>query len=102
MYEVTNQPPPLEPYNLLQTDRVLRAALMREKAGWAADELNALGKTLGVPLFQEQMMQLAIDCAGFTPAEADRLRQAMSVTGAQASGGVGRWFKSNSWSGLLI
>src|SRR5712691_9016514 len=27
----------------------------------------ALGKTLGVPLFQEQMMQLAIDCAGFTP-----------------------------------
>ena len=38
----------------------------------------ALGKTLGIPLFQEQMMQLAIDCAGFTPAEADRLRQAMS------------------------
>ncbi len=39
----------------------------------------ALGKTLGVPLFQEQMMQLAIDCAGFTPVEADRLRQAMSA-----------------------
>ena len=39
----------------------------------------ALGKTLGVPLFQEQMMQLAVDCAGFTPAEADRLRQAMSA-----------------------
>jgi error-prone DNA polymerase len=39
----------------------------------------ALGKTLGVPLFQEQMMQLAIDCAGFTPSEADRLRQAMSA-----------------------
>lgn len=38
---------------------------------------RALGKTLGVPLFQEQMMQLAIDCAGFTGAEADRLRQAM-------------------------
>ncbi|MFI6446713.1 error-prone DNA polymerase [Kitasatospora sp. NPDC050543] len=38
---------------------------------------KALGKTLGVPLFQEQMMQLAIDCAGFSPAEADRLRQAM-------------------------
>ena len=49
MYEVTNQPPPLEPYNLLQTDGVLRAALLREKAGWAADELNALGKTLGEP-----------------------------------------------------
>src|SRR5580704_6370102 len=39
----------------------------------------ALEKTLGVPLFQEQMMQLAIDCAGFTPNEADRLRQAMSA-----------------------
>jgi error-prone DNA polymerase len=40
---------------------------------------SALTKTLGVPLFQEQMMQLAIDCAGFTPNEADRLRQAMSA-----------------------
>ena len=39
---------------------------------------RALAKTLGVPLFQEQMMQVAIDCAGFSPAEADRLRQAMS------------------------
>lgn len=38
---------------------------------------NALAKTLGVPLFQEQLMQMAIDVAGFTPAEADRLRQAM-------------------------
>ncbi|GAA2747890.1 error-prone DNA polymerase [Kitasatospora cinereorecta] len=38
---------------------------------------RALQKTLGVPLFQEQMMQLAIDCAGFSPDEADRLRQAM-------------------------
>ncbi|MFB7677757.1 error-prone DNA polymerase [Kitasatospora purpeofusca] len=38
---------------------------------------HALAKTLGVPLFQEQMMQLAIDCAGFTPTEADKLRQAM-------------------------
>jgi len=40
---------------------------------------GALAKTLGVPLFQEQMMRLAIDCAGFSPAEADRLRQAMSA-----------------------
>jgi error-prone DNA polymerase len=38
----------------------------------------ALDKTYGVPLFQEQMMQLAIDCAGFSPAESDKLRQAMS------------------------
>ncbi|MEO6570684.1 MAG: error-prone DNA polymerase, partial [Ilumatobacteraceae bacterium] len=38
---------------------------------------NSLGKTLGVPLFQEQLMQMAIDVAGFTPSESDELRQAM-------------------------
>ena len=40
---------------------------------------GALAKTLGVPLFQEQLMHIAIDAAGFTPAEADELRQAMSA-----------------------
>jgi error-prone DNA polymerase len=39
----------------------------------------ALKRTLGVPLFQEQLMQIAIDVAGFTPTEADELRQAMSA-----------------------
>jgi len=38
---------------------------------------NSLAKTLGVPLFQEQLMQMAIDVAGFSPSEADQLRQAM-------------------------
>jgi len=38
---------------------------------------RSLAKTLGVPLFQEQLMQIAIDVAGFTPGEADQLRQAM-------------------------
>ncbi|MCH2844295.1 hypothetical protein K3V58_14700, partial [Listeria monocytogenes] len=37
----------------------------------------ALAKTLGVPLFQEQLMQMAIDAAGFSAAEADQLRRAM-------------------------
>ena len=37
----------------------------------------ALRKTLGVPLFQEQLMQVAVDCAGFSAAEADQLRRAM-------------------------
>ncbi len=37
----------------------------------------ALSKTLGVPLFQEQLMQIAIDVAGFSPGDADELRQAM-------------------------
>jgi error-prone DNA polymerase len=39
----------------------------------------ALERTLGVPLFQEQLMQIAIDVAGFSPTEADELRQAMSA-----------------------
>jgi error-prone DNA polymerase len=39
---------------------------------------RSLAKTLGVPLFQEQLMQMAVDVAGFTAAEADQLRQAMS------------------------
>ncbi len=38
---------------------------------------KSLAKTLGVPLFQEQLMQMAIDVGGFTPGEADQLRQAM-------------------------
>jgi error-prone DNA polymerase len=38
---------------------------------------SALRKTLGVPLFQEQLMQVAVDCAGFSAAEADELRRAM-------------------------
>jgi error-prone DNA polymerase len=44
------------------------------------DELReVLGKTLGVPLFQEQAMKLAIVAAGFTPTEADGLRRAMAT-----------------------
>lgn len=39
----------------------------------------ALETTLGVALWQEQAMQLAIDCAGFSPGEADRLRKAMAA-----------------------
>ncbi|WP_028938339.1 error-prone DNA polymerase [Pseudonocardia spinosispora] len=38
---------------------------------------NALRKTLGVPLFQEQLMQIAVDVAGFSAADADELRRAM-------------------------
>jgi error-prone DNA polymerase len=38
---------------------------------------KSLHKTLGIPLFQEQLMQMAIDVAGFTPSESDELRQAM-------------------------
>jgi len=40
---------------------------------------RSLKKTMGVPLFQEQLMQMAVDVAGFTAAEADQLRQAMGA-----------------------
>ena len=47
---------------------------------YPSQELEAvLGKTLGVPLFQEQAMKIAIVAAGFTPEEADRLRRAMAT-----------------------
>jgi DNA polymerase III alpha subunit len=40
---------------------------------------NVLGKTLGVPLFQEQAMSLAVVAAGFTPGQADELRRAIAA-----------------------
>ncbi|MBC7464996.1 MAG: error-prone DNA polymerase [Bdellovibrio sp.] len=39
---------------------------------------NILGRTYGVPIFQEQIMQISIDIAGFTSAEADQLRRSLS------------------------
>ncbi|EKF61235.1 DNA polymerase III subunit alpha [Agrobacterium albertimagni AOL15] len=47
---------------------------------YPSDELRSvLKRTLGVPLFQEQAMQIAITAAGFTPGEADKLRRAMAT-----------------------
>jgi error-prone DNA polymerase len=57
----------------------------------------ALEKTLGVPLFQEQLMQLAIDCAGFTAAEADQLRRAM---GSKRSAERMRRLKGRFYDGM--
>jgi len=51
-----------------------------EKVEFPSDALGAvLAKTLGVPLFQEQAMQIAIVGAGFTPEEADRLRRSLAT-----------------------
>ncbi len=51
-----------------------------EKVEFPSDALGeVLGKTLGVPLFQEQAMQIAIVGAGFSPEEADRLRRALAT-----------------------
>ena len=58
----------------------IRRRLKREEVTYLHDSLEpALAKTLGVPLFQEQLMQIAVDSAGFSPAEADTLRQAMGA-----------------------
>ncbi|WP_119680583.1 error-prone DNA polymerase [Indioceanicola profundi] len=58
----------------------LRRREGREKVTYPKPELErVLGKTLGVPLFQEQAMRVAIECAGFTPGEADQLRRAMAT-----------------------
>ena len=51
-----------------------------EDVSYPSKELEAvLSKTLGVPLFQEQAMKIAIVAAGFTPSEADKLRRAMAT-----------------------
>jgi len=51
-----------------------------EPVDYPSDEMKvALGRTLGVPIFQEQVMQVAILGAGFTPGEADALRRAMAA-----------------------
>lgn len=52
----------------------------KEPVSYPSKELEeVLGKTLGVPLFQEQAMQIAVVAAGFTPSEADKLRRSMAT-----------------------
>jgi DNA polymerase III alpha subunit len=58
----------------------LRRRNGQEAVSFPSDELGrVLGKTLGVPLFQEQAMQIAIVGAGFNPEEADRLRRSLAT-----------------------
>ena len=59
---------------------------------------KVLGKTLGVPLFQEQAMRVAIACAGFTPSEADQLRRSMATF--KHTGGVSK-FRDKLISGMI-
>ena len=53
------------------------------------DLIEALGRTLGVPIFQEQVMQIAMIAARFTPDQADRLRRAMAAW--KRSGGIDKF-----------
>ena len=58
----------------------LRRREGKESVCYPTPELEqVLGKTLGVPLFQEQAMRVAIVCADFSPSEADQLRRAMAT-----------------------
>jgi len=58
----------------------LRRRQGKEEVSFPKEELRAvLGKTLGVPLFQEQAMNIAIVAGGFSPGEADKLRRAMAT-----------------------
>ena len=58
----------------------LKRRAREEEPDYPNDEIKAvLEKTLGVPLFQEQAMKLAITAAGFTPGQADQLRRAMTA-----------------------
>src|SRR6201987_2038059 len=59
---------------------------------------EVLQRTLGVPIFQEQVMQLAIVAAGFSPGEADQLRRAM---GAWKRHGTIAKYRDKFHAGLL-
>src|SRR6516225_1310813 len=70
-----------------------------EPVSYPSKELEAvLDKTLGVPLFQEQAMKIAIVAGGFTPGEADKLRRAMATF--KRTGTIGT-FKTKMIEGMM-
>ncbi|MDP4149364.1 MAG: error-prone DNA polymerase [Bacteroidota bacterium] len=76
----------------------LRRRNGEEKVEYPSKELEEiLGRTLGIPLFQEQAMKIAIVAAGFTPTEADELRRSMATFKAQ---GLVAQFKDKLISGM--
>ncbi|MEM5344693.1 error-prone DNA polymerase [Paraburkholderia azotifigens] len=69
----------------------LRRRQKLEPVSYPGDKLKiALERTLGVPIFQEQVMQVAILAAGFTPGEADQLRRAMAAW--KRKGGLEKYY----------
>jgi error-prone DNA polymerase len=77
----------------------LRRRQQIEPVSYPSEELKAvLDKTLGVPLFQEQAMKIAIVAGGFTPGEADKLRRAMATF--KRTGTIGM-FKSKMIEGMV-
>ncbi|QRY55735.1 error-prone DNA polymerase [Sphingobacterium siyangense] len=70
----------------------LRRRNKEEDVDYPSTEIQTiLEKTLGIPLFQEQAMEIAIVAAGFTPAEADELRRSMATF--KAKGQVSAFYK---------
>ena len=77
----------------------LRRREGKEPVEFPKPELEkVLGKTLGVPLFQEQAMQVAMVAAGFSANEADQLRRAMATF--KFTGGVNK-FKDKLIQGMI-
>ncbi|GAA5629309.1 error-prone DNA polymerase [Brucella sp. NBRC 12953] len=77
----------------------LRRREGKEPVEYPTPELEAvLGKTLGVPLFQESAMRVAMVCAGFTGGEADQLRKSMATF--KFTGGVSK-FKDKLVAGMV-
>ena len=77
----------------------LRRREGKEPVEYPTPELEAvLSKTLGIPLFQESAMKVAMVCAGFTGGEADQLRKSMATF--KFSGGVSR-FKDKLVAGMV-
>lgn len=77
----------------------LRRRNGEEAPDYPSEEIkHVLERTLGVPLFQEQAMEIAIVAAGFTPAEADALRRAMATF--KSKGEVSR-FRKKMVEGML-
>ncbi len=69
----------------------LRRRQKLEKVQYPSDEVRlALERTLGIPIFQEQVMQVAMLAAGFTAGEADELRRSMAAW--RRKGGLGRFY----------
>jgi error-prone DNA polymerase len=77
----------------------LRRREGKEEIIYPKPELEkVLGKTLGVPLFQEQAMRVAIECAGYRPSEADQLRRSMATF--KHTGGVSK-FRDKLITGMV-
>jgi error-prone DNA polymerase len=101
LYDLTIQVAIVRP-GPIQGDMVhpyLRRRMNLEKPDYPTPELKAvLERTLGVPLFQEQAMRVAIVCAGFSANKADQLRRSMATF--KVTGGVGQ-FRDDMINGMI-